>query len=216
MQILPSRSLVSLSYPFSGKDDRVAAGCHAIHQVLTDVWPSLWWGTPVICKPPNERSTWAPGARRGLPAWLTFMQTGSNVLLHSRWRMTDLTHYGGVSLVIWIHLKFRLWNYLRKTFYNPRSLKSLVWQLVCLCWSCVFFSLLDPVSSHAGSYSLTECADICMSNLCPNFTPTIHTHAMEELDKIMWAPIIIGVNINCVGQNYDCVHKARQDFSEEG
>ncbi len=139
MQILPSRSLVSLSYPF--KDDRVAAGCHAIHQVLTGVWPSLWWGTPVICKPPNERRTWAPGARRGLPAWLTLMQTGSNVLLHSRWRMTDLTHYGGVSLVIWIHLRSRLRNYLRKTFYNPRSLQSLVWQIVCLCWSCVLFTI---------------------------------------------------------------------------
>lgn len=129
MQILPSRSLVTLSYPFSGKDDRVAAGCHAIHQALTGVWPSLWWGTPVICKPPNERRTWAPRARRGLPAWLTLMQTESSVSLHSQWRMTDLTHYGGVSLVIWINLKYRLWNDLRKIFYNPRSLQSLVWQL---------------------------------------------------------------------------------------
>lgn len=122
MQILPSRLLVSLSYTFSGKDDRVAAGCHAIHQALTGVWPSLWWGTPVICKPPNERCTWALGARRGLPAWLTFMQTGRSVSLHSHWRMTDLTHYGGVSLVVLINLKSRLWNYLHKTFYNPGSL----------------------------------------------------------------------------------------------
>ncbi len=133
MQILPSRSLVSLSYPF--KDDRVAAGCHAIHQVLTGV-----------CQASGEERQWSvnrrmrdargPRGRGGASPHdsllCTLMQTGSNVLLHSRWRMTDLTHYGGVSLVIWIHLRSRLRNYLRKTFYNPRSLQSLVWQMSVL------------------------------------------------------------------------------------
>ncbi len=141
------------------------AGCHAIHQVLTGVWPSLWWGTPVICKPPM-RDARGPRGEEGPPRMThSYADREQRIITFSvanDWFNT----LRRCSLVIWLHLRSRLRNYLRKTFYNPRSLQSLVWQIVCLCWSCVLFNYI-MFSSHAGSYAVTECADICMSNLWP-------------------------------------------------